>query len=117
MGSELFFAIIGLVFMWIVLHSVRKKRFFEKYSFYWFLLACAMLLLSIFPYTIKRFAAAVEVEYAPSLLFLVAIVFMLGIIFNLTQQVGLLREQNKDLAQSMAVLQSRVKDLEDEVNN
>lgn len=98
--------------MIIILVSVRKKKFFVKDSFYWFLLSVGILLLSIFPSIIRVVANVVEVEYAPSLLFFIAIIFILYIVFNLSQQVSLLREQNKDLAQRVAVLKKIINDIE-----
>ncbi|AYE34870.1 DUF2304 domain-containing protein [Clostridium septicum] len=112
MNSRAFFAVVGILFMIIILVSVRKKKFFVKDSFYWFLLSVGILLLSIFPSIIRVVANVVEVEYAPSLLFFIAIIFILYIVFNLSQQVSLLREQNKDLAQRVAVLKKIINDIE-----
>ena len=57
----------------------------------------------------------VNIKYPPSLLFLIAILFIFYLLFKLTCQISNLREQNKELAQESIVLKRRFKELEDEI--
>lgn len=105
MINRIFFAIIGICFMIMVLLKVKKKRFFEKESFLWLIGSLVGVFLAIFPKTIDYLSGIVGVYYGPSLLFLVAIIFILYLLFRQTEQVSLLKEQVKHLGQKVVVLE------------
>lgn len=112
MVSRIFFALIGLLFMGLVYKQVKKKRFSEKESFFWMCTAFAMLVIAVFPQIIDYLTTLVHIDYPPSLLFLLAILFLVLIVFRLTEQVSILQERVKELAQDHAILEERVKLIE-----
>lgn len=114
MINRIFFATIGICFMVMVLLKVKKKRFFEKESFLWLIGSLIGVFLAIFPKTIDYISSLVGIYYGPSLLFLVAIIFILYLLFRQTEQVSLLKEQVKHLGQKVVVLE---KLLEEEKNS
>lgn len=105
MATRIFFVLISIAFICVVVNKVKKKRFFEQESFLWVLGSIAMLLLAIIPNSIKVLSHLVGIEYAPSLLFLVAIIFLLYLLFRQSEQVSLLKAQVKELGQNLVVLQ------------
>jgi hypothetical protein len=109
MINKIFFAVVGLLVVVIVFSSVKKKKFSEKESFFWMLLSIGMLILAIFPSIIPYITNLVHIEYPPSLLFLIAILFIILIIFRLTEYISTMREQLKDLSQNFALMEERLR--------
>ena len=105
----------GIIFLLAVINVVKKQRSFERESFYWVISAIGMLVLAINPKIIIIISKIVNIKYPPSLLFLIAILFIFYLLFKLTCQISNLREQNKELAQESIVLKRRFKELEDEI--
>lgn len=111
MVSRIFYALIGLLFMTIVYKKVKKRNLSEKESIFWMIGATLILILGIFPNILIRLAEMLHIEYAPSLLFLVGIVFVYLLVFRLTIYVSILKEQVKELAQRNAILEDCVTQL------
>ena len=105
MVTSIFFIIVAIFFMCLVISKVKKKRFFEKESFLWVLGSLVVLILALFPKLIIYLSDVIGIEYPPSLLFLVAIVFVLYLLFRQSEQVSLLKEQVKDLGQRVVLLE------------
>ena len=110
--NRIFFAVIGLFFVLLVFIRVKKKKFSEKESFFWMVISIFMLTIAIFPDIIIWLTDLVGIDYAPSLLFLLAIMFIIVILFRLTEQVSILQEHLKELAQNHAVLEERLRQAE-----
>lgn len=103
--SRVVYLLISTVFMILVISKVKKKRFFEKESFVWLVGAVIMFVLSMFPQIIPQLSKIVGIDYPPSLLFLVAIVFVLFLLFKKSEEVSLLKEEAKELGQRVVVLE------------
>lgn len=114
MATRIFFGVIGILAMVLVLSDVKKKKFFEQESFFWVIGALAVLILALFPELIILLANLIGVDYPPSLLFLLAIVFILYLLFRQSKQVSLLKEQVKDLGQKLVVMQKMIDEKERE---
>jgi len=112
MVTSIFFIIIAIFFMCLIISKVKKKRFFEKESFLWVLGSVVVVILAIFPQLIIYLSNLVGIEYPPSLLFLVAIVFVLYLLFRQSEYVSLLKEQVKDLGQQVVILEKRLDEKE-----
>lgn len=114
MGTRIFFIIISLLFSTIVINKVKKKRFFEKESVLWLVGSIIMLILAIFPSLVGQLSQLIGIDYPPSLLFLVAIIYTLYLLFRQTEQVSLLKEQIKELGQKVVVLEKLLEEKNDE---
>ena len=110
MLTRLFFIFIALIFMWIIISRVKKKKFFEKESFLWVIGSVFALILSVFPGIIGFVSQIVGIQYPPSLLFLLTIIFVLFLLFRQGEQISLLREQVKDLGQRIVVLEKIIEE-------
>lgn len=114
MPTRIFFGVIGILAMVLVLSDVKKKKFFEQESFFWVIGALVVLILALFPELIILLANLIGIDYPPSLLFLLAIVFILYLLFRQSKQVSLLKEQVKDLGQKLVVMQKMIDEKERE---
>lgn len=103
-----YFIILSVIVIFYVINVVRKKEFSIKESFWWFVASIIMLLLSIFPYSIDWFAGKLGIAYAPSLLFVLCIVFLLFILFRNSRRISELQLKVIELGQEVAVLKEKV---------
>ena len=105
------FSIIGVAFICYVLAKVTKNQFGEGKSIFWVLGGVVMLVLSLFPVLFVRMAQLLGVVYPPSLLFLLSIVFVVFVTFRQEEEISLLDERVKELAQRNALFETELRAL------
>lgn len=107
--NNIYFVIISVIVLLYVVNIVRKKQFSIKESFWWFIGAIVMLILSIFPYSIDYFAKELNIHYSPSLLFVICIVFLLFINFRNSKRISELQMKVVELGQELAIVKEKVR--------
>lgn len=95
----------------LVLELVRRRRLREDYSLLWLFTAFAMLIISAWRDLLHGLAALVGIAYPPNLLFLLAALFSFGILLYFSTVITRLTQENKELAQQMALLKHEVERL------
>lgn len=115
MTAYIFYLCFGLslAFLITILRLVRLKKLKEQYSFLWMALSGIMMVLSMFPYGLDWLAARLNVSYPPSLLYALAVLGILFILLHLTVAVSRLTERTTRLAQSAALYEERLRQLEE----
>ena len=106
--NNLYFILLSIFLLLYIIIGVKKRKLSIKASFWWILGAIIILILSIFPYSIDWFAKQLNIDYPPSLLFLICIMFLVFIIFRLTKQISELELKVIELGQELAVLKDKV---------
>lgn len=109
--NRVFFVMLGLMLIYYIFSKVKKNLFSEKESFFWMVGVLGILQLSLFPYSIDLLAKWLNIQYPPSLLFLLTSIFILFILFRVTQQISSLNEKFKELTQRSALLENRIREL------
>lgn len=102
---------IALYFILIV-YFLKKKALILKYTLLWFASGFMMLLLIIFPNILYKVADFLGFVSPVNALFAVVIFFMLCILMSITSIVSKLNSKNKSVAQQLALLEKRVRELE-----
>ncbi len=103
-------AILGsLALFGFVIDFVRRGLLKEKYSVLWLACSVAILILSAQKGLLDLLASYIGIAYAPSLLFLVAFLFILLIMLHFSVVISILHEKNKVLTQEITLLQEAVK--------
>jgi hypothetical protein len=95
---------IGLVVL--VLRLIHKRYLREQYALLWLFFGVVMFALSINTKWLERMAIAVNIVYAPSLLFLVGIIICLLLILHLTVVVSKLTERIIQLTQELGLMRT-----------
>jgi hypothetical protein len=95
----------------LVLELVRRRRLREDYSLLWLFTALAMLVISAWRDLLHGLAAMVGIAYPPNLLFLLAALFSLAILLYFSTVITRLTQENKELAQQLALLKYEVERL------
>lgn len=104
-----FFIIIGLILILYILSVVIKGRFSIVESIFWLLGSLIILIFSIFPQIIIIMANLLNIEYPPSLLFLLVSVFLIFVNFRNTQKIAKQNEMIIYLGQEIAILKEKNK--------
>ena len=86
---------------------VRQRRLLERYALLWMFSAFTLLLLATWTGLLETFSETVGIKYAPSALFVVAFGFILLLLLHFSVAVSRLADQNKVLAQRLALLEER----------
>lgn len=92
-----------LIFTFVI-ELIRRGRLKEKYSLLWLFSSILMVGLSLSKDFLEGISKLVGIYYPPSLLFLVAFLFLLLINLHVTVVLSELSERNKRLTQEIALL-------------
>ena len=98
----------------LVFELVRRRRLMERYALLWLFAATVLLALSVWSDLLNQLSDAAGVQYGPSTLFAVALGFVVILMLHFSLVISRLTDQNKVLAQRVAMLQSQVEELSDE---
>jgi hypothetical protein len=108
-----FWAILGCVVLFATLvELVRRRKLKERYSLLWFATSLVLLLLALRRHWLDLLASALGVYYPPSALFLVLVFFLFLILMHFSTVISKLLSENQALAQSVGLLDARVRELE-----
>ena len=102
-----------LIYLLIIGFLMKKGKMNLKYSLVWFLTGLVLLICAIFPNIIRSFAKLIGVYSEVNVVFFLGVCFLLIIILSLTSIVSLQSERIRAMAQTQALLEKRVKDLEE----
>ena len=100
--------LVAVIVCGAIFELVRRKRLMERYAILWLVAGTTVLVLGIWKGLLTRLAHAVGIYYAPSALFAVTFMFVLVMLVHFSTTVSRLWDQNKLLAQRVALLQERL---------
>lgn len=100
----LFATVVSLSIFLLVIELVRRGRLKERYSLLWIFSAAVMLLFSVSRKLLHLAAASLGIFYPPSLIFLLASIFLIIINVHFSTVISELSEKTKTLTQEIALL-------------
>jgi hypothetical protein len=103
---------VALLLLVMVLELVRRRRLLERYALLWLLSSLVLLGLAIWRDALNRIAEQLGVAYPPNALFIVAFGFVLWLLLHFSVAVSRLNDQSKILAQRHALLEERLRRVE-----
>ncbi len=96
------------VILFVVIELIRRNHLKERYSLIWLVTAIALIVFSVWRRLLDVVARFFGIYYAPSFLFLLAIIFLIMLLLHFSTIVSSLSEKNRRLAQDLAMLRSRI---------
>lgn len=106
--------IAGIVFYFILIFVFLKyKALSLKYTLLWLLAGLVMLFFVFFPQVLYTITGWLGIQSGMNGLFLICIGFIMIILMSLTSIVSRQRNKIKTLTQEMAVLEKRLRELEE----
>ncbi len=110
----LFFGVV--LYLGIILWLLKKKKLTVRYSIIWLLSGGVFLIFAICPYTVLVLRDLTKMETAANMVFILVIGFMLLLLLSISSIVSGHAEKIKKMAQENALLERRVRELEDQLN-
>lgn len=108
-------ALASLGLLLIVLDLVRRRRLFERYAILWLLSALVLIGLSVWRQALDVLSTKVlGIAYPPTAVFLIALGFVLVLLLHFSVAVSRLSDQSKVLAQRLALLEERLREVSQE---
>jgi hypothetical protein len=98
----------------VVVELVRRRRLMERYALLWLLAAVGLFVLGVWQGLLTTLATDVGIRSAPNALFALGFAFVVALLLSLTLVISRLSDQNKQLAQRLALLANRLEELERE---
>ena len=96
--------------MIVVVELIRQGRLKERYSLLWLLAGGVLLVLSSSRGLLEMVSRLLGIYYPPSLLFLLAFLFLLLITLHFSVVISGLTEKNRQLAQEIALLRQEMRE-------
>ena len=106
--------ITGFVLFLGIVELVRRRTLKEQYSILWITSSLVLLVLSFWRGLLDGLARWVGIFYPPSMIFLVAFIFLLLIVLHFSIVISRLTEQNKRLVQELGLLRLWMEDIKGE---
>lgn len=104
MGTiELLAMAIALGYLLFIARLVRRRQLREKYAMLWMTVGLGVGLVSLSRGPMDRFARALGIAYGPSILFLVAIMFLMAVVAHLSWELSRLEDRTRRLAEELAL--------------
>ncbi|KYP81423.1 DUF2304 domain-containing protein [Ferroacidibacillus organovorans] len=100
--------LVSLIFLIVVIDLMRRRLLLEQYALFWLGMGIVLTILSVSPGLLNRVAKVLGIYYAPSLLFLVGFLFMLGTMLHLTVVLSRLTNRTVRLTQELGMLKSQL---------
>lgn len=112
MGINLLSFLIVLTLFFIIIESVRRGILETKYSLLWIFTCVVMGFLIINENMLNKLSDFIGVYYAPSLLFLMGLLFSFLLIFDLTRRISKLNRELTTLTQEHAIMAKKLEEKE-----
>ena len=92
----------------VIVELIRRGQLKERYALLWLVAGIILLIFSLSRGLLEYVASLVGIYYPPSLLFLLAFLFLLLITLHFSSVISGLSEKNKQLAQELALLRQEM---------
>ena len=106
-------AVGDLVFLFLIFLFVKHGRLSVRFSLAWFALGGVLLVFAAFPLVAKMLRALLRFEVVSNMVFTLLFVFVLLVLLILSAAASTQTEEIKRLTQQSAILEHRVRQLED----
>ena len=112
LGQRTEVIIVAVVVCVLIFELVRRQHLMERYALIWLIAGVTVLVLGLWQGLLTTLAHAAGIYYPPSALFAITFVFVLLMLLHFSITVSKLSDQNKALAQRLALLQQRLEESE-----
>lgn len=110
--------IVGSVlYLLLILYMLKHKKLTVRYSIIWLISGVVLLLFALFPYLVLVLRDLLKLEMPTNVVFTLSIAFILLISLSVSSAVSILHEKQKRLTQTQALLEKRVRELEEKIAN
>lgn len=102
----------SLLLFLVIAQLIRRQRLREEYALVWLAAGVGILIFSVFGDLVGILARLLSVSYAPTLVIVLGLLFALVVILSQSVIISSQADRLRDLAQSVALMEQRVRQLE-----
>ena len=106
--TQIIAIVVSISLFLFILYLVRKKKIKEEYSLLWLSSSIVFMFFSIWRDGLEYFAKLIGIAYPPAALFLILLLAVFLILIEFSINISRLTEQNKILAQELALLRNEL---------
>jgi len=103
---SVFAAIAALILLAVIFELIRRRRLQQRYAILWLITGGVILVLAVWRSALGSLSHTVGIAYPPSALFVLASLFILIVLLHYSTVISKLADQNRILAQRLALLES-----------
>ena len=100
----------------VIFYMLKKNLLSVKYSLLWLFFAAALILFAAVPYVVYVLRDILNIEIPVNLVFVLLFCFVLLVLLSVSVAISQLAEKAQRLAQSNALLEKRVRELENKLD-
>jgi NO-binding membrane sensor protein with MHYT domain len=104
----IFASVAAILLLFVIFELIRSRRLQERYALLWLLTGAVVLVLAAWRTALLKLSDAVGISYPPSTLFVATGFFFLVLLLHYSTVISRLSDQNRILAQRLALLEGRV---------
>ncbi|HPV06227.1 MAG TPA: DUF2304 domain-containing protein [Aggregatilineales bacterium] len=113
---EIVMLVVPVALLAYVVEQVRRRRLREDYSLLWLATLGVMFILSLFRNTLlEEVARIMGIAYPPAAMFVIGFGLLLLVMLQFSIIITRLTEQNRQAAQQIALLNTRLSELEQQL--
>jgi hypothetical protein len=101
-------AIAASLLLVVIFELIRSRRLQERYAILWLVTGVVILVLSIWRSALGQLSDLIGIAYPPTALFILGSFFILLVLLHYSTVISRLSDQNRILAQRLALLESQV---------
>jgi hypothetical protein len=102
--------VVCIIFFCLIIDFIRRGLLKEKYAVLWLASLAFVFILALWKGLLDTVAIKLGVAYPPSLLFLVAFIFVILMLLHFSVVISILTNRTKTLAQEIALLKQSMGD-------
>ena len=106
--NRLLFVILAIAILILVLDLMRRSVLREKYAVVWLLTALALLIFATWPTFVTRLSSSLGFETPSNFVFGLVIILLLGVVMQLSLEVGKLEDKVQILADESALQNKKI---------
>jgi hypothetical protein len=114
LGQRVEVVAVAVAICVLIFELVRRKHLMERYAILWLLAGITVLVLALWQGLLTTLSHAAGIYYPPAALFAIAFLFVLAMLVHFSVAVSRLSDQNKILAQRLALLQQRLEQADED---
>ncbi len=107
----------AFIYLFLILYLLKKQKLTIRYAIIWLFSAFAFIVFAIVPYTVFVLRDILRMEMPVNVVFVIVFCFVLLLLLSLSSVISSFSDKMKQMAQKQALLEKRVRELEQELNN
>ncbi|WP_104192147.1 DUF2304 domain-containing protein [Cryobacterium sp. Y82] len=115
--SYIFGILSALVALAVVVELLRRRQLRERHAMWWLFAGTMALIVGVFPKTLEWASEVVGIDVPTNLVFFVSIAILVLVCLQHSAELTVLESKSRTLAESVAMQDLRLRDLENQASN